>query len=527
MTAPIAMVVPAPAEAAQPQTVPQADGDDGAFGATLGAALAAQAGQLAVIVPEPVPTAPLLDLLVQGEWSPDDAPAPSDAEAQAGDPTSDQVRDPGRDVPIVPLEKSLASWFATVGARGEGPRPTEAQSDDPAEVDLDAAASPTAEAPETAGILLTTPEAAGSAAVIALVAPVSHQVAPATTDATNTEEQGSPAPGTGDLFNRLRETRFQPSDPAQRPTDSAAGAPGDREPSPARQPVIEIAGFTFPDPAAGGQDQGANPGQEKPAPEWAGRIRELKSTGNDGDMAREAVRRATAAAARPTDETPKAPATVRPTMQGDREPVRPRREVTTTVDTPSPRAEHRAGDGVPRSIPEAAGSNRPLVDASVGPQVERVAPTSLDPGERIARRVDSLMLDLKDDQGDYGKLKVSVSGASVRATIMPNDQSMADRLNVEIRQLHQSLTERGFPEPKVTVQNPPAATDLPRWNPLAREGVADTAATDHRSPGRNGPDDERRERWTGTREQQQERREQGRTPDQPRNRKRDQNGRDA
>lgn len=530
MTAPIAMAVPAPADSALPQAMPQADGDDGGFGATLGAALAAQAGQLAPIVPEPVAADSLLDLLTDGQWQPD-LPAEADSDAPpAEEPATPAPAEGSHDVPVVPLEKSLANWFATVGRRGQGERLFAPISDDPAEVDLEsepvaagpadpdpAAAEPGPGPGETAALILLTAPAAAAAAGEPRVSP------------SNTGD--SPAEGADD----------GPADhPAAAPRAGAAEAPrigaqaGHRSaglperPEGPRQPVVEIAGFSFPDPTADGGDRGADARPEQQAPEWVARVRDLKTSGEDGAMAREAVRRATAAASRPGDGPPKAAAELRPAAPPPRDGGRSRRDVAAPGDTtPVLRTEHRSGDGVPRTAPVQVGGNRPLVDTAGSPAVDQAAPVALDPGERMARRVDSLMLDLKDDQGDYGRLKVSVSGTNVRATIMPNDQSMADRLNVEIRQLHQSLTERGFPEPKVTVQNPPAAADQPRWNPFAREGVADSAATEHRQPGRSGPDDERRERWTGTREQQQERREQGRTSDQPRQRKRNPNGRDT
>lgn len=527
MTAPIAMAIPAPAESAQPQAMPQADGDDGGFGATLGAALAAQAGQLAPIVPEPVAAEPLLDLLTDGQWQPD-LPAETDAEPVADNATQAPAEG-AHDVPVVPLEKSLANWFATIGRRGQAERPLVPTSDDPAEVDLDAEAPDAAPADSAAVSTTDTPPADGAVLVLfAATGPVNPTASETRATAATTTDTLADRSDAGTSDDQAAGPRLSaPEAPrvGAEPRRPAAELPNRHEGP--RQPVVEIAGFSFPDPAAGGKDRGADAQPEQQAPEWVARVRDLKTSGDDGEMARDAVRRATATAARPGEGGPKAAAEVRPAAPAPREAARPRREVAAVAESPAPRVEHRSGDGVPRVAPVTAGANRPLVDTTAGPAVEQAAPVALDPGERMARRVDSLMLDLKDDQGDYGRLKVSVSGTNVRATIMPNDQSMADRLNVEIRQLHQSLTERGFPEPKVTVQNPPAVADQPRWNPFAREEVAGASASEHSQPGRGGPDDERRERWTGTREQQQQRRDQGRTSDQPRQRKQDPNRRDA
>ncbi len=141
------------------------------------------------------------------------------------------------------------------------------------------------------------------------------------------------------------------------------------------------------------------------------------------------------------------------------------------------------------------------------------------PLDRFARRVDHLTLDLRDDAGDYGRIRVSVSGPLVRATIMPNDPEMADRLSLDIRQLKTSLEARGFPEPKVTVQAPPPA-DPVGWTPIHRDTAVDQPQAGPSNPQRRGEDD-RRDRWAANRDQ---RRDDQRHQDPPRDSRQNRGG---
>ncbi len=542
MTAPIGMAAVASADSAQVPAVPQADGDDGGFTATFGAAMAAQqTGQLAPIIPDPVPTQPLLQLLTDGEWRPDDVSL-ANAEESNPEPGSGAKANPVHEAGIVPLEKSLANWFAAVGRRGgSAERAVVPVSGDPAEVNTEEdPANP------SSGDAVGPAKSGGPESAVLIVVPPNIPASGSRTDGTSpsvTADEETPGPDAA-AADRTGGRVWRGTADGQRTIEPPRRAPYGEDAPMTREPVIEIAGFTFHDPAEErGQGNhapgGASPSAE-PTPELAARIREHRITGGNRDLAQEALRRITAPESRPGEESatttgrirlaqeaPKA-AAQRTAFGGERDNARSRHETepAPATEVPVQWGERHGADGTPRTVPVASAAARPLVDTATTPGPEPMAATATDPGERIARRVDHLMLDLKDDQGDYGKLRVSVSGSNVRATIMPNDQAMADRLNIDLRQLHQSLTERGFPEPKITVQNP-VSTELPRWNPLAREGVADTAPTDHRSPGRHGPDDEQQERWNGTKEQQRERREQGRTPDQPRQQKRDSNGRDA
>ena len=98
--------------------------------------------------------------------------------------------------------------------------------------------------------------------------------------------------------------------------------------------------------------------------------------------------------------------------------------------------------------------------------------------------------------------------------------AMADRLNLEIRQLKTSLEERGFPEPKLTVLAP-RATEPAAWVSVGREVVSDPAPSPQANTDRRTSDDERRDRWAANRDQ---RRDGQRHQEHPRQPRRDHHG---
>ncbi len=106
-------------------------------------------------------------------------------------------------------------------------------------------------------------------------------------------------------------------------------------------------------------------------------------------------------------------------------------------------------------------------------------------------RMEQVTVDLKDEAGDHGRLRLSVQGSSLRATILPNDPELATRLNDGLRELRQNLSDRGFAAPRISVQGPRVADGLPGLAPLGR----DTSAVRLESPGteRQSSSDSRRD----------------------------------
>lgn len=144
--------------------------------------------------------------------------------------------------------------------------------------------------------------------------------------------------------------------------------------------------------------------------------------------------------------------------------------------------------------PEVASGVRPTPGAA----------TAADPTDRIARRVEHLMLNIADDQGEYGRLKVSVAGTSVRATILPNDPVLAERLTVDLRQLKQQLGDRGFADAAVTVQAPRVLENSASSPTLMVRDVVETTGFEARMADRPRAEDQRRETPRDPRDQQRE-----------------------
>ncbi|MHB1329667.1 MAG: hypothetical protein ACYC2K_15825, partial [Gemmatimonadales bacterium] len=163
------------------------------------------------------------------------------------------------------------------------------------------------------------------------------------------------------------------------------------------------------------------------------------------------------------------------------------------------------------------GSPAPLESSApeVAPVTRPAAATAPDPTDRIARRVEHLMLNIADDQGEYGRLKVSVAGTSVRATILPNDPILAERLTVDLRQLRQQLGDRGFGDAVVTVQAPKAAEAAASSPALLVRDVVETTGFDTRVAERPRTEENRRDTPRDPRDQSRE-------EQRPSNRSRDQ-----
>jgi len=148
-------------------------------------------------------------------------------------------------------------------------------------------------------------------------------------------------------------------------------------------------------------------------------------------------------------------------------------------DPSSPRREHAGsgtGDPIPVvrledfGLPQAPMTARPNapVPSFAGPAdlADVVAAPLVDPAVPGVGRRDQVVLQLADD---LGRIRVSVRGETVRATLLPNDGALATRLTAEARSLERSLSDQGFSDARVTVQPPrPAPDAAPIWNQAAK-----------------------------------------------------------
>lgn len=541
MSAPIAMPM-LPTESLLLGAAPSGDPiDAAAFSMTLGAAMAA-----AVIVPParvPMPEPLALELFLDGEWVAEDA-VHSDGETvdveRTNDPgTPEAATEAGHlaisadPEPAISLERELALWAARVGRA-----PDDDVATDPAiEVSSDR---------DEAGIELTG-EAGDLSITKGPVAPVVGLPAPVAEAATTLLGKGlvesdrevrEPVrlePAESRSVQARAESRWGPIDDGGLADETVPGSVLLER----RAALIEIAGFAFPTdhaeelaapiatgrpavrPEPGERQVGASfeaaltTDQELEAlarvtlDTFRASVRESRPAGRlDGMGATLEGARVVGIARADVARTEVTPPDVR-RLDGARaeltrlEGTRPgdlaergQAQGETNHDGPSGNGQAGVGQegGGREQWAAARGAHQPAAatfDARVDSGASLVAPTPVAVTTPVIRR-DQVTIQLTDEGGEVGRIRVAVNGPTVRATIIPHDPALADRLNGNLRELRRSLEERGFAEPRVTIQAPRPVEAAPAIT--TRELVFDVhGATEFRAPTRNPADDRWRE----------------------------------
>ncbi len=144
------------------------------------------------------------------------------------------------------------------------------------------------------------------------------------------------------------------------------------------------------------------------------------------------------------------------------------------------------------SLPAIAGADPPANSRSSALVPDRGGSAGETPAARtvsqvitpaaVARRPDRVTIDLHDDLGEVGRLRISFRGPSLRATIIPAEPALAARLEQELPGLHRSLEERGMVDARVRIQPP--------GDPGAATGGG---SAEPRGPDRQAPGEGRRE----------------------------------
>jgi hypothetical protein len=544
MSAPIAM----PMLQAEPMMLGAAPGGDPidgtAFSMTLGAAMA-----VAVIVPPapvPMPEPIALELFLDGEWVAEGA-LDSDAESLEAERTSDPDTRAAPEAasvaghlaistdaePAMSLERGLALWAARVG-RMPG---DDVDGDSSAEVSSDRDEAGTALIGEAGDVAITKGPAApvvGLPVPVDVAAPTPVGAGPVGSD----EEVREPV----ELGSAESRSVQAGAGSSWRPIDDG-GLVDETVPGSVllerRAALIEIAGFAFPTDHA---EEWATPPMATGRPALRSDLGERRAEASfeaalTTDQELEALARVTLDSfrasvreSRPADRLDRTGAT----LEGARvveiaraevvrtEMAQPevrrlegaRTELTrlevsrasdpaeggptqgeATRDGPSGNGQAGVGqDGGGREQWAAARTAHPVAatfDARVDSRASVDAPTPIAVSTPVVRR-DQVTIQLTDEGGEVGRIRVAVNGPTVRATIIPHDPALADRLNGNLRELRRSLEERGFAEPRVTIQVPRTAEAAPSIT--TRELVFDVhGATEFRAPTRNAADDRWRE----------------------------------
>ena len=252
---------------------------------------------------------------------------------------------------------------------------------------------------------------------------------------------------------------------------------------------IEIAGFAF--PTLGPDD----PGEALVPTPPPHRERNLIRQGESGESLTD---RDFAVLGRPNVDLPRKLAGPPPSDRPER-PVASR-EMPIVDDVAADRDQPSAGSATAwRAIGFDSHERGPVpTDPAPAPTLGRPAPAeSIRPAPVLAPptptiRRDQVTIQFADEGGEVGRIRVAVNGPTVRATIIPHDPALAERLTGNLRELRRSLEERGFSEPRVTVQAPRSAE--PPVGILAGREIADyTGILEFRDPTRGANEDPRRD----------------------------------
>ncbi len=163
---------------------------------------------------------------------------------------------------------------------------------------------------------------------------------------------------------------------------------------------------------------------------------------------------------------------VKSRLEPDRVPIDRQSTVGTTNDLPvegnrdgtdkpapqSPLATQAARESLGRS-PNLAAAGPSLISTSIDSMIKATEPAVefrsdpvLNPAHRV--RSDQVTIQLGDDTGVQGSVRVSVRGQTVRATITTPDGDSATRLTAGVGELQRNLANQGFTSSRVSVQAP-------------------------------------------------------------------------
>lgn len=133
------------------------------------------------------------------------------------------------------------------------------------------------------------------------------------------------------------------------------------------------------------------------------------------------------------------------------------------------------GDGTAAMFPvdlSPAGERSGTGASRHAPAVDAASPTELveEAAAKAPSRGDRVTVEFVDDRGETGRLRVSVRGEQLQATIMPSDARMAEQLSSRVSELHRTLARHGFVDAQVTVREPAVSRSGTGERPADRDG---------------------------------------------------------
>jgi hypothetical protein len=300
-------------------------------------------------------------------------------------------------------------------------------------------------------------------------------------------------------IGREGEVRIHPS-----PRPEGDRESGDRSPRPPTVTPIRREGQVriqpYPLPAerhpAPPESAPGSPEPPRPGPEDRFRIQPHPFPVNGGDARRETEHRSLRHHSESGPDAPPRFGTGEPRLPEHRDRSRREEAIEGRESGDPPRAPAPPIRGPvmagPPPAPERVSVSHPGDPPAPAGELSRPnGPTA--PDAPAAPRTEQITVDLADETGGHGRLRLSLRGSSLRATIIPDEPEFAARLAVGLRELKRSLEDRGF-TPRLTVQAPSAAEpSMSAIAAAAREGAAGAPRPENGSAERSRSEEPRRD----------------------------------
>jgi hypothetical protein len=118
---------------------------------------------------------------------------------------------------------------------------------------------------------------------------------------------------------------------------------------------------------------------------------------------------------------------------------------------------------------EDARGTRTVADLRPGATVAGRPLSAAETGAEAARPASFVTIPFTGEQGEAGRLRVSVLGSTVHATILTEDPQLAERLNRDLGDLRRMLVDRGYGAAQINVRAPSAGSGAAARD-LGRDG---------------------------------------------------------
>ncbi len=114
-----------------------------------------------------------------------------------------------------------------------------------------------------------------------------------------------------------------------------------------------------------------------------------------------------------------------------------------------------------RGIGTRAGASAKAAGAAPGEAGEAAAARARKLAGKAGRSSGFVLVPFRDEAGAEGRVRLSVRGSALNATILSSDRDTVERLGRRLGELHRALADRGFTEAQLNVRESRAAASTP------------------------------------------------------------------